>query len=143
MNLVAIIKESPWMYLAIINGLLHSVLSRYFAKNKLQTLLDICTSVLVLTLILIKSLIVEDYIWAILPLAMILLTIRDNYKKKLFASANEDISWQPIFMTSLFICSYILGVAAQYLEMPWYAGYLFPIFCFILGLIIYKKTKPA
>jgi hypothetical protein len=142
MNLGDITKADPWAFYALINGVSISSI-HYFAKNKLQDFLGSSWSILLLTLCLIRYIVAGNLPLIIMTGGTAYTIFRNTYQKKLYKIKKEDISWRPIFITCLFICSYILGIVMLHFNMPWFIGYLLPMFCFLLGLIIYKKAKPA
>lgn len=114
-----------------------------FAKYKLHELLSTSIALFVVIFWMLKFLLIGNYslsFYSLLVLAVISMFI---VKSKAYVIHKNDISWRPIFLTLLFICSYILGVVSINLTMPWPIAYLLPMLCFLSGLIIYKKTRQA
>ncbi len=140
MNVLILTSDLSWFYLAIFNGALLSSLN-YFAKDKLQNLLDESLLLIIAVFSSVIFLLGGKYSLAFLAFIFSGIALEKIIRKKEYKIQKKDIYWRPIFVSCLFICSYVLGVVILHLNMPWFLGYFLPMFCFLFGLLIYKKTN--
>jgi hypothetical protein len=130
-------------YLIIYGYALYAILY-IFSRNELHKWISQLSGFLLIYYIFIGKHLGDrtpcSFITGILILFLIILFLTIYYIKKVRGKINKKSHLlRPAFVAFLFIGSYLLGMTAKDLQLPWFTGFILTTISFLIGIVIYRK----